>query len=230
MQPTVLLFEFEGVLADTLPLRRAAMRRSLADDGLTLGDEEWSAHCHGLMTSEAVQRLNAARGDPLDATAMELVALRADRYFADRAARGLSLQAGAYSLVGALAGRARMAIVTRASRREVDFVLRLAGLEHAFQCIVTAEDVRNHKPSPAGHELALERLTRLASLERGAVLALEDSAPGITAAVQAGLRCVAVGPLPAWQRLGAHAALDGLNGVTPATLEHLASEPTETPG
>lgn len=230
MSPTVLLFEFEGVLADTVPLRRAALRHSLADHGLPLSDEEWDTHCHGLTVPDAVERLVAARGDALDATAMELVALRAERLFAERAARGLALHAGAYGLIGATEGRSRLGIVTRASRREVEFVLKLAGLEHQFECIVTAEDVRTPKPSPAGHELAVERLTRRAPLDRGATLALEDSAAGIQAAVSAGLRCVAVGPLPAWQRLGAHAALDSLAGVTPATLDRLATEPTETAG
>jgi len=230
MPPTVLLFEFEGVLADTLPLRRAALQRSLAEDGLTLSDTEWSTHCHGLLTSSAVERLNTARGDPLDETAAELVALRAERYFADSAARGLALHSGAYSLLGAMGGRSRLAIVTRALRRQVDFVLHLAGLEHLFQCIVTADDIREPKPSPSGYRLAIEKMSRVAPVDLNATLALEDSAVGIAAAVSAGLRCVAVGPLPAWQRLGAHASLDGLDGVTPATLERLATEPTETAG
>lgn len=230
MPPTVLLFEFEGVLADTVPLRRAALRHSLAEEGLSLTDEEWSVHCHGRPTSDAVERLLAARGNPLDATGVELVALRADRRFAELASRGVSLNAGAYTLLGALSGRSRLGIVTRAPRRQVDFVLGLAGLEHLFQCIVTAEDVREPKPSPMGYELALERLTRRGAVERGATLALEDCVPGIEAAVAAGLRCVAIGPLPAWQRLGAHATLDGLAGVTLATLDRLATEPTETLG
>lgn len=230
MSPTVLLFEFEGVLADTVPLRRAALRHSLAEDGLTLTDEEWDAHCHGYTVADAVQRVLDSRGNPLDSTAAELVALRADRLFAERAARGLALHAGAYSLISAIEGRARLGIVTRAARREVDFVLKLAGLEHLFQSIVTMEDVREAKPSPAAYELCLERLTRRAPVVRDATLAFEDSVPGIKAAVAAHLRCVAVGPLPAWQRLGAHAALDGLMGVTAATLDRLAAEPTETPG
>lgn len=232
MPAPALIFEFEGVLADTAPARRAALRASLADDAIALTDSSFAAHCHGLPTREAVERLVAMEQLPLDATAAELVALRADRLFADRAAPGLSLQPGAYPLLGELAGRARLAIVTRATRRTVEFVLTLAGLEHAFDTVVASDDLRDQKPSPAGYHLALDRLARRGAVEPALAIAIafEDSGPGIAAAVAAGVRCIAVGPLAAWQRLGADAALDSLSGVTLETITRLATKPTETAG
>lgn len=226
----MLLFEFEGVLVDTAPLRRSVLRESLSLEGLSLSDREWSDHCHGLGTSDGVERLLTARGDTADATAAELIALRADRLFADRAVQGLSLLPGVYALLGLLAGRARLGIVTRASRRAVDFVLALAGLEHAFQCIVAAEDVRAPKPSPAPYDLAIERLQRRSPLDRTGVVALEDSGTGIQSALSAGLRCIAVGSLPVWQRMGAHASLESLEGVTPADISRLAAVRSEASG
>lgn len=230
MPAPALIFEFEGVLADTALARRAALRASFADEAIALTDATFAAHCHGLPAREAVERLVAMEQLPLDATAAELVALRADRLFADRAAPGLSLQPGAYPLLGELAGRARLAIVTRATRRTVEFVLALAGLEHAFETIVASDDLRDQKPSPAGYHLALDRLARRGAVEPGLVIAFEDSGPGIAAAVAAGVRCIAVGPLAAWQRMGADAALDSLSGVTLETITRLATKPTETAG
>ncbi len=230
MPAPALIFEFEGVLADTADLRRDALRTSLADTGFALDEASFAECCHGLPFREAVERLAATRALALDATGAELAALRADRLFADGAARGISLQPGAYALLGQLAGRARLAIVTRAARRTVEFVLSLAGLDHVFETIVTSDDLRDQKPSPAGYHLAVSRLARRGSVDASQLLAFEDSAPGIAAATAAGVRCVAVGPLAAWQRLGADAALDSLSGVTPATIARLATTPTETAG
>lgn len=230
MSAPALIFEFEGVLADTAALRRAALRASLADEGIPLDDARFAAHCHGLPAREAVERLAIAESLPLDPTAVELAALRADRLFAERAGGGISLQPGAYPLLGQLAGRARLGIVTRATRRTVEFVLALAGLEHAFETIVTSDELREQKPSPAGYHLALSRFARRGVIEPGQALAFEDSGPGIAAAVAAGVRCIAVGPLAAWQRMGADAALDSLSGVTPETIARLATKPTETAG
>lgn len=213
---------------DTDPLRRSALRESLLPEGLSLSDGEWDEHCRGLATSHATERLVEARGDAVDQTAVELIALRANRLFADRVAGGLPLLPGAVALVDSLGGRARLGIVTGAPRQTVDFVLSLAGLEHAFQCIVAAEDVRISAPSAAPHDLAVARLHRRTPFDRSAAIALEGSNTGIRSALAAGLRCVAVGTLPVWQRMGADAWFPSLEGVTLRDLTILAA-PSGTP-
>jgi hypothetical protein len=101
--------------------------------------------------------------------------LRAERAFAEQVGKGLTLAPGARAFVEHAHGRARLAVVTRASRREVEFVLQLAGLASAFECVVSADDAPAPPPSPARHEAALARLARRRPAPRA--LALEDSLP-----------------------------------------------------
>lgn len=216
MRLDVVLMELEGVLADTAALRRAALRRSLAEDGATL-DDDAACLCDARATRDAVELAARLTGAALDDTALDLAALRAERRFAASLGEGVVLVPGARELVERLAGRVRLGVVTRLARADADRVLALAGLEWAFELVVAAEDA-DAKPSPAAYVLALARLARRRPLG-AAVLALEDGAAGIAAATAAGVRCVVIGDVPAHEAMRADGALRSLDG---ATLERLA--------
>ena len=206
--------EFEGILADTTPHRVAALREALSVDGLSLDDETWTEHCHGLGVESSVRAARRALGADDDPTAVELARLRAERSFTQRIGRGLLMQPGGLALVQALRTQARLALVTRASRRDVDFVLTLANVADAFTCVVTAEDTVEGKPAAAPYLMALERLSRTAPAAPGEALAFEDSRPGIRSALAAGVRTVAVGSLPLHHGMEANSYFPTLSGLT----------------
>jgi len=224
MLPAILM-EFEGVLACTANARRDALCAALAVDGVEFSGAAFDEHCAGLGVRDAVAAAVRAAGAPLDAVAVDLATLRAERGFAERFGKGTLLAAGAREFVERAHGAAPLALVTRASRREVDFALRLSGLLPAFECVVTADDVRAPKPDPAGHAVALERLARkrAPTAPRRDAIALEDAAPGIAAAHAAGLRCVAVGAVPAYLAVAADAYVLSLDAHTPQSIARLAA-------
>ncbi|MGQ0537862.1 MAG: HAD family hydrolase [Gemmatimonadaceae bacterium] len=221
------LFEFDGVLADTTGARSEALRATLREDGITLTADEYREHCAGRAFPEAVRAASALRGVSLDETGIDLLVLRADRAYSAAVGKGVSLAEGVPEVVERLAANLRLGVVTRATRREVEFVLQLAGLDHAFACIVAAEDAPAGKPSPSAYRLALERLSRSRPLRADACVALEDSLAGIRSARGAGLRTVAVGPLPAHVAMEADGLLASLAGLTLAALERLVARDGE---
>lgn len=214
-----LLLELEGVLVDSREARRMALRQSLAEDGVLLGDAECAAACDGQAVRASVVAALALRDARRDETAVELIALRAARAFTAQLSRGVVLQPGARELLAALQGRMRLGVVTRARREDVHLLLGMADLECAFEVIVCAEDVLDPKPSPEGYEKGLEKLTRRRAIRPGAALALEDGRPGILAARGAGLRCVAVGALPAYDAMEADGYVASLGGETLESLD-----------
>lgn len=220
--PSVLLLEFEGVLVDTRAMRREALARALAEEGLA-SDVRGREDAAGLPTRGAAAAAVARAGRAGDETLAELVTLRAERHFAALLGKGVSLAPGARELVGAAAGATRLGLVTRASRREVEFVLALAGFDAAFECVVAAEDVASPKPSPEGYRRALDRLARRRAVRPTDALALEDAAAGARAARAAGVPCVAVGPLAAHEALEADAAVPSLAGQSLSTLAALVA-------
>lgn len=217
-----MLCEFEGVLADTRALRLRALQCSFAEEGLSVPDAVGGADCAALPVEDAVRAALDAAGAARDETGVALLALRAERQFAELAGAGVTLAPGAREFLEHARGRVRLALVTRAPRRVVEHVLALdSGLEAAFECIIAAEDAPASKPSPAPYRRALTRLARRRAVAVEHVLALEDGLAGLRAARAAGVRCVAIGPLPAHVQAEADAATPSLVGHTPSTLEAL---------
>jgi beta-phosphoglucomutase len=221
------LFEFDGVLADTTSARGEALRSTLREDGIALSADEYREHCAGRSFAEAVRAALELRGVPLDETGIDLLVLRTERAYGAAVGKGVTLADGVPQVVERLAASVRLGIVTRASRRDVEFVLGLAGLDHAFTCVVAGEDFTTGKPSPAPYRVALERLSKLRATQASACVALEDTLAGIRSARAAGLRTVAVGALPAHVAMEAHGIVPRLAGLSLDVLQRLVARDGE---
>jgi len=208
------LFEFDGVIADTRLARRRALLDTLEGEGITLTDDEYVERCAAQPVRAAIRAALALRRLSRDETSLELAAVKAERRFATLIETGLSLVDGARSTVEALQGQTRLGIVSRASRREIDTTLALAHLDHAFEFVIADDDAYEPKPSPASYLGALERLSRRRPVVPRNVVALEDGPAGIRAARDAGLRCAVVGSLPMHLAVDADALVPSLSGLT----------------
>src|SRR5512138_429761 len=133
------LLDWEGVLADTADARRAALGGALTDERIVFDDAVLEHHCTGRSVRAAVSRLLASRAG--DATLLELVALRAERAFAQRLAQGFAIDRAAARFAELAQLRAPLVVVTAAGRAETESALRLAGLHDSCAAIVTADDV-----------------------------------------------------------------------------------------
>lgn len=218
-------FELEGVLADTATARRDALLETLTRAGVALDDAEYRETCAGLGVEEAVRAAFRRHGAAEDDTAVALTALMAERAYRTHLGKGIMLVEGAREVVERMHAVARLALVTRASRAEAQFVLSLARLEHCFGCVVAAEDAPSPKPSPEPYRRAIARLRR-SGPARGIAVAIEDALPGIRAARAAGLACVVVGDVPAHVALEADGYRPVLSGLGPdELLDLVAREP-----
>jgi HAD superfamily hydrolase (TIGR01509 family) len=192
-----LILELEGVVVETRAARFEALARAMADDGVVALPDALGDELLGLPPRQAAARAVSLLGLARDDTALDLIGLRAERHFTERVSQGVTLREGARVLITIAHARSRLALVTRAGRPVVDLVLGLSGLHDAFEVIVSADDVMDNKPAPESYARALSRLQGRRPLTRERVLALEDARAGIVAARAAGLRCLAVGDVPA---------------------------------
>jgi beta-phosphoglucomutase len=189
---TALLFDFNGTISDDEGVLCTIFRELFAEQGRALSEQEYFDELAGLSDPEIVERWLGA-GHPATAEVLD----RRAQLFRERAGDGSTVPPDVREAVLHAAGRSPLAVVSGATRSEVELVLRAAGLD-VFDVIVSAEDVARGKPDPEGYLLALQRL-RLPAAD---AVALEDSPPGIAAAKAAGLSCVAVlGTVPR-ERLG----------------------------
>ena len=206
------LLEWEGVLADTAVARHDAMLRALADEGLAADAPAVTAQCE-LATVYAAAAASVAGLGRHDPTLVDLLTLRATRAFSARLETGFVLLPGAREFVERAQLAAPIAIVTRATRADTEYMLRLSGLECAITTLVSADDSFDPPPSPAMINRALENLGRTRPLQRGRVVALASTAGPLDAARAAGIRSVAV-RAPAHVALRADGAVDAVDGLS----------------
>lgn len=178
------VFDMDGLLVATEPAWAAAEAELLArHGGVHLPEDHLETVGRSVDETVAVYArrmgLEAARISDLREELVEL--------FLARLPAAVPMP-GAVDLVRSLAGRLPLGVASSSPRAVVREVLAAAGLDAAFDAIVTGDDVPRHKPAPDPY---LEAGRRLHVDPRHAV-AFEDSPLGVLAATAAGMWCVAV--------------------------------------
>jgi HAD superfamily hydrolase (TIGR01509 family) len=217
------LFDFDGVIADTDNHHVAAWQRTLAALGWAV-DEATCARAmevdDRVFLAELFARREINDGD------VEGWVRRKQELTLTLLHDAPRVYPGVAALVGGLRGRVRLGVVTTTWRANVEAVLAAAGLRDAFSLIVGKEDVKAPKPDPAGYRKAVSRL-KVAPAD---AVALEDTSSGLAAARAAGLRAVAVGHrLPRGEWVGPSPFLADLCR-TDEVLKALGLSPPAPPG
>ncbi|WP_411278476.1 hypothetical protein [Gemmatimonas sp.] len=175
----VTIIAFDGIVADTIPLRATALAESIRWGCASLDIE---VHAHDILPvlhawlpgltfneamSVAIEQLPALRHERIrnDVTLHDLIAMRAQRAWSAVAAHGVALRDGVLSrLETAVARGLRMVLRSDSQRREVEPVLRLAGLEDCMLFLRCADDLPRLAAVPtlqASYDAIDARLDRL---------------------------------------------------------------------
>jgi HAD superfamily hydrolase (TIGR01509 family) len=179
----LLIFDFDGTIADSSPLHEQAFREVLGPLGLTVDYPRLA----GRSTADAVRECFALnrRDLPGEAAVVELAQQKQARG-RDLIATQLTAFPAAIALLDWARPRYRLALVTSGSRATIDLALARLALTDWFDPMLTADDFTRAKPDPEGFLSAL----RLAAAKAGDVLVFEDSAAGFEAARAAGIEVV----------------------------------------
>ena len=223
------IFDFDGVIADSEPLHFRAFQQALAEDGLELAPKEYYARYLGYDDVGMFQAFGEDRGLPMNAERVtELVARKGTKLQA-MLHGGSVLFPGAVEFVRTAAGAVPIAIASGAMRHEIQEVIEAAGVANLFAAIVASGDTPESKPSPAPYRLAFERLQDFTgtALDAQRCVAIEDSRWGLESARGAGLRCVGVtNSYPADELAGAELVVSGLQALTLDALDRLCQAGT----
>lgn len=188
-----IVFDFDGVLADSEDAHRRAFDAILREEGLALSNEDYFRHYLGLPDEACLRRALEANGRRVDAQDLAAFVARKRAAYA-RLLPQVSLYPGVAPLLQALARERPLAVASGAFRDEIEAILRAAGALELFAAVVSAEDVGRGKPAPDPFLRALAELNRRGGTELAAAecLVVEDAPHGIEAALAAGMRCFAV--------------------------------------
>jgi beta-phosphoglucomutase len=194
MPVRAIIFDFDGVLANSEPLHLRAYQEILGAEGLTLTEADYYARYLGFDDVAAFATMGADRNRRWPRADIDRL-ITSKAHVLERLERDVSiLFPGAAEAVRRAAAAVPVAIASGALRAEILRVLEREQLVQCFTAIVSAEDTPLSKPSPEPYRQALVRLTSALSLNISPheCVAVEDSPWGLQSARSAGLRTVAV--------------------------------------
>jgi len=189
-----IIFDFDGVIADSEPLHFASFRDVLAEEGIALSEAQYYARYLGFDDVGALASIGAAQPEPWSSARVTALAARKAARFEALQRDVAVLFPGAAEIIRRTAAEVPIAIASGALRAEIERVLDSTGLASCFTTIVGADDTPLSKPAPDPYLHAMARLSAAVgeSIPASSCVAVEDSVWGLESARAAGLHTVAV--------------------------------------
>lgn len=178
-----MVFDCDGVLVDSEPVSRAAWCQTLAENGIDVESEleRWTGTTDVHIARHYSELAGVSAEDLLDRASQALARLIETQgvdVFED------AMQAVAEAVTAELA----VAVATNSERWRLEALLSAAGIAGRIPVSVARDDVARPKPAPDIYLRAAELL----GVGPRRCLVVEDSPTGITAALRAGMRVVAL--------------------------------------
>ena len=174
-----LLFDFDGVLADTERVHHRAWNQTLEPLGIQLDWPAYQKNFVGVADEVALrERLGLSDRDGLVA--------RKQAFFRQGLEASQPFLADTVRLLEEIHRLYTLAVVSSSYKSEVEPPLVRGGIRPCFQLLITGEDVKHFKPSPEPYLLAAERLGSRRPL------VIEDSDAGVASGQAAGFEVLRV--------------------------------------
>ena len=181
-----LIFDFDGTLADTMPLHWKAWGRVMEKHGITITEERFYS-LGGVPARDIIRMLADEQGAEIDhASAVH----DKGQFYLDILHEAELIEL-TMKVVREHHGTLPMAIATGGSRRIVTQVIEKLGIGQYFDALVTNEDIENQKPAP---DIFLEAARRIGVAPENC-RAYEDTDLGMQAIRAAGMEAIDVRPL-----------------------------------
>jgi beta-phosphoglucomutase len=182
------IFDFDGVLADSEPLHLKSYQALLEPQGIHLDEKTYCERYLGYDDEGALQRIAVDYGLLLGDEEIEMLVIEKGHVFERLVGSRDVLYPGAADCVRRLAAAWPVGVASGALRADIDLILRGAGVGDLFAFIVAAGDTDRTKPAPDPYLRAAE----LHGVPPAACVAIEDSHWGLESARAAGMRTIAI--------------------------------------
>ncbi|HUR20141.1 MAG TPA: HAD-IA family hydrolase [Vicinamibacterales bacterium] len=219
---SAVIFDFDGVIADSEGEHLRAFQQTFGERGWELSEADYYGRYLGYSDREVIEMVAREHGAPLPSEELErVIAVKGHAFARIRASRHdghAGLCPGAADVIRRLGEHFPLAIASSAFAHEIVEVLEAAELLSCFKVIVGAEDVAESKPSPAPYLEAARRL----GIPPEACMAIEDSPWGLESAHRAGLRTIGIThTYPAARLTNADVIVKSLDEITESFVRDL---------
>jgi beta-phosphoglucomutase family hydrolase len=214
MSSKALIWDLDGVIADTALFHFRAWQRVAGDRGIAFTDADFR-QTFGKRNPEII----AEKFGQVPPQEADEIARTKEAIFRRIAKQSIKPFPGVLSLL--LSVRAAgwsTALASSTPPENIRLILASLEISGLFDAVVSSADVERGKPDPEGFLLAAERL----GVAPDDCVVIEDAVAGVAAAKNAGMKCIAVtNTHPAEKLAEADKVVDTLEGITPEAVESL---------
>jgi len=184
---TAVVFDCDGILANTAPCWEEAFRQGAREFDLTL-DRHRLAELQGAALTTGAQRLvEWSRSSITLADVIDVVHAKLVRAIDESELKPID---GVLDLLAELRSGVHLAVASNSPRSVLDGVLARLELDRYFAAAISADDVDRPKPAPDPYLVACAAL----GVDPGSSVAVEDSDIGTQSALAAGLTVINLTP------------------------------------
>jgi beta-phosphoglucomutase len=223
------IFDFDGVIADSEPIHCRAFLEVLPPFGIPLTEDFYYRDYLGYTDVDTLEVLSKDFHVPLDEpTRRRILELKSKR-FEELISRNKPIIPGIAEFVRMLRlQRIPLGICSGALRNDIEMILEGSEVQTAFDVVVSADDVVKGKPDPQGFLLALHKLGEQTGrpIQAGSCVVIEDSYWGLQAARSAGMKRIATTHTYPAEELAPHAdkVVNSVLQISIRDLQALCSE------
>lgn len=180
---TTVIFDLDGLLADTEPLHCQAYQKVLSAYGIYLSEMEYLEHW--VRAGKGIAEWVTDHDYNVDP--QKLRSQKASEYLT-LVVESLRPIEGAIQVLDRMKDHKTLSLATSSYREAADAVLNRLGIAHYFAAVITGSEVTRAKPAPDIFLLAAHTVGA-SPME---CVVVEDAEKGIVAASQAGMQSIAV--------------------------------------
>lgn len=213
---TTVLYDMNGIIVDDEHIHELAFYKVMQKYNVTMNHQHYMMLCAGRTDKEGFELI--LEHNNLEADLSELMKAKQLIYF-DIFKDSKVAYPGIVNLIKNTAKEFEIALVTSSLRNEVEMITEEFGIRDDFKAIITADDITRGKPDP---EPYLKGAAAIQS-EPSECVVIEDSKSGVTAAVNAGMKCIGVTTThQPTDLIGATIVVKNFKYLSPAFIKYLA--------
>lgn len=188
------IFDFDGVIADSEPLHLRAFQKTVETLGLELSAADYYSRYLACDDETFFRMFLQDNGQRSAKRQIEQLVREKGVRFEETIRDDIEIFPGVTEFLKAIRGRFPVAIGSGALTEEIKLILRLKGLSQFFDFVIGADHTESPKPSPEVYLKCLERLRADydETITAGQCIVFEDSPHGVLAAKRAGMKCVGI--------------------------------------
>lgn len=185
MDVKAVIFDMNGVIIDDEKIHEGAFKQTLEPHGIILDHQSYLECCAGKTDKSGYESIAEKYKKVLH---IEQLLIQKAELYLTLFPTLKKVYPGILDCINRLSKNYVLALTSSSVRKEVELITKELNIYNKFKIIITGDDVKSGKPNPEPYL----KTCKLLNITPQQSIVIEDSISGVTSAITAGCKCIAV--------------------------------------